>query len=69
MSIPTAVVIKALEIPGIIKLGLPAEPKSITKKDSIIPTTVPSSPSRGAIALKVPKKLIFFLNKKFLEKP
>ncbi len=37
MSIPTAVVIKALEIPGIIKLGLPAEPKSITKKDSIIP--------------------------------
>ena len=60
ISIPAAVVIKAFEIPGIIMVGFAVEPRSITKNDSIIPITVPNNPSKGATALKVPKKLIFF---------
>ena len=60
MNIPAAVVISALEIPGIISVGLLLFPISIIKNDSIIPSTVPNNPKRGATALNVPKKLMFF---------
>ncbi len=47
---PVWVVISATEIPAAMALALPVPNTVITSKVCIMPTTVPSSPSKGATA-------------------
>ena len=52
---PAAVVTRASDMPDASTLGLPMPSSTSTRNTSIIPRTVPSSPSSGLIAAMVPR--------------